>query len=96
MVITPGAETLLPVMLSLGWGVPGTIGLAGLGLSSREQRCAGIFQNGRLIGATGVDALIAMMERNERGLPEQARTLMVEGIWHGGDTLRSAGDGAVR
>jgi len=96
VVITPGAETLLPVMLSLGWGVPGTIGLAGLGLSSREQRCAGIFQNGRLIGATGVDALIAMMERNERGLPEQARTLMVEGIWHGGDTLRSAGDGAVR
>jgi DNA-binding LacI/PurR family transcriptional regulator len=96
VVITPGAEALLPVMLSLGWKVPATIGLAGLGLSSRRQRCAGIFQNGRLIGATGVDALIAMMERNERGLPEQARTLMVEGIWHGGDTLRAAGAGAVR
>jgi hypothetical protein len=90
VVITPGAEALLPVMHQLGWKVPGTLGLAGLGLSSREQRCAGIFQNGRLIGATGVDALIAMMERNERGLPEQGRTLMVEGIWHGGETLRAA------
>ena len=88
VIITPGAELLLPVILEQGLSVPRDVGLAGLGLSSLQQRCAGIFQNGRLIGATGIDALISMVERHEKGLPEQARTLMVEGIWHSGETLR--------
>jgi hypothetical protein len=31
-----------------------------------------------------------MLERNERGLPAQAQTVMIEGIWNTGKTLRSA------
>ena len=44
---------------------------------------------GALIGATGMDTLISMLERNERGLPTQAHTVMVEGIWNPGRTLRT-------
>jgi len=36
-----------------------------------------------------MDTLISMLERNERGLPPQAHTVMVEGIWNPGRTLRA-------
>ena len=32
--------------------------------------------------------MISMLERNERGLPAQAHTVMVEGVWNPGKTLR--------
>ena len=50
---------------------------------------SGIWQNGRLTGALAVDTLISQVERNERGMPEQATTLMLEGQWNEGRTLRA-------
>jgi hypothetical protein len=49
---------------------------------------SGVWQNGQLTGAMAVDTLISMVERNERGLPSQATTLMLEGQWNEGRTLR--------
>ena len=37
---------------------------------------------------TRFDGIISMVERHERGLPEQATTLMLEGQWNEGRTLR--------
>ena len=87
VIVTPGAELLLPELTEGGLRIPEDVGLVGLGLSSQLQPCSGIFQNGRLIGASGIDAVISMIERHEKGLSEQARTLMVEGIWCPGSTL---------
>jgi len=70
-----------------GWRVPGDIGLAWLSCPTPGHAISGIYQNGRLIGATAVDALISMIERNERGLPGQATSIMVEGQWNPGQTL---------
>jgi len=61
-----------------------------VGVHRLGHRCSGVYQNGELVGATAVDTLVGMMERYERGLPEQATTLMVEGIWNEGRTLRPA------
>ena len=41
-----------------------------------------------MIGALAIDTLTSMVERHERGLPAQATTLMVEGQWNEGKTLR--------
>jgi hypothetical protein len=30
-----------------------------------------------------------MLESNERGLPQQTRVMMVEGVWNNGQTLRT-------
>ena len=49
---------------------------------------SGIWQNGPMIGALAIDTLISQVERYERGLPEQATALMVEGQWNEGRTLR--------
>ncbi|MEY4923523.1 MAG: hypothetical protein RL598_42, partial [Verrucomicrobiota bacterium] len=73
-----------------GWKIPKDIGLASLACSQLGEPVSGIFQNGVLIGMTGIDVVISMLERNERGLPAQAQTVMIEGIWNAGKTLRSA------
>lgn len=88
VIITPGAELLLPILRREGWRVPEEVGLASLGCSEPAHPCSGIFQNGFLMGETAMDILIGMVEHNEQGLPSQARTMMVEGVWNPGRTLR--------
>ncbi len=89
VVISPSADVLQLHFKRIGWRIPQDIGLASLACPKQDHPCSGIWQNGALIGATGMDALISMLERNERGLPTQAHTVMVEGIWNPGRTLRS-------
>lgn len=88
-IITPAAAELTATLEHAGWRIPEDIGLALLACPQRGDRCSGVFQNGRMIGALAVDTLISMVERHERGLPEQATTLMVEGQWNEGRTLRA-------
>lgn len=95
VVISPSAEALLPTLEAGGWPVPAKLGVVSLACSAPDSACSGIYQNGRLIGATAVDVLIGMVERHERGLPAQATTLMVEGVWNPGRTLRALVDRAA-
>lgn len=90
-IITPSLNTvsgLLQTVKRLGLRIPEDLGLAVLGSPDLNSDTSGIFQNGELIGALAVDTLIALVERHERGLPGQATTLMVEGQWNEGTTLR--------
>lgn len=84
VVVTPAADRLRPALERIG----GTgLGVASLACATLGDACSGIFQNGRLIGATGIDAVISQLERNEAGLPAQAQTIMIEGRWNEGVTL---------
>ncbi len=69
--------------------MPRDLGFASLAVPDRNHVCSGIWQNGRLLGATAIDTIVGMLERNERGLPEQTRVTMVEGVWNEGQTLRA-------
>lgn len=89
VVVTPGAEPVLAALARHGRRVPGDLGLAGLACAENAGPISGVYQNGRLIGATAVDALVALLERNERGLPEHGTTIMIEGEWNRGRTLRA-------
>jgi LacI family transcriptional regulator len=89
VVVSPSADVLQPHLKRLGHRVPADLGLASLACPEQGHALSGIWQNGALIGATGMDTLISMLERNERGLPPQAHTVMVEGIWNAGKTLRA-------
>jgi LacI family transcriptional regulator len=62
--------------------------MASLACPEMNHVCSGIWQNGRLLGATAIDNIISMLESNECGLPEQTRVTMVEGVWNEGQTLR--------
>lgn len=89
VVVAPGSDVLLAHLQKLGRRVPRDLGLASLALPERNHACSGIWQNGRLLGATAIDAIVGLLERNERGLPEQTRVIMVEGVWNEGQTLRA-------
>ena len=39
------------------------------------------------MGAAAADFLVAMLHRNERGIPELPHTILVEGTWIDGKTL---------
>lgn len=88
VLITPSAKEVQGHLRSLGWKIPQDLGLASLACSRLGEPISGIYQNGRLIGATGIDTVISMLERNERGLPAQAHAMMIEGVWNPGKTLR--------
>jgi DNA-binding LacI/PurR family transcriptional regulator len=88
VIITPSGEVTPALLNRAGYKVPQDIGLAVLGCPKLGDALSGVFQNGRMIGALAVDTLVSMAERHERGLPEQATTLMVEGQWNEGRTLR--------
>ena len=90
VIISPFAKIIQTYLVTMGWRLPQDIGLASLACEKQGDECSGIFQNGRLIGATGIDMVISMLEHNETGLPAQAQTLMIEGIWNPGRTLRPA------
>jgi DNA-binding LacI/PurR family transcriptional regulator len=90
VIITPAANVIAGTLQNAGWRVPQDVGLALLACPQRGDPYSGVFQNGRMIGALAIDTLISMVERHERGLPEQATTLMVEGQWNEGRTLRPA------
>ena len=96
VLISPGGEQLLGLLKRRGWRLPHDIGLAWLACTRLGHTCSGVFQNGSLIGATAVDALIGLMERHERGLSAQPTTLMIEGLWNEGTTLRPVGGAASK
>jgi len=87
-IISPNCDTLLDILPGEGWRVPEDIGLAWLACTHLGHACSGIYQNGHLIGAMAIDTLLSLVERHERGLPEQATTVMIEGQWNEGTTLK--------
>jgi DNA-binding LacI/PurR family transcriptional regulator len=88
VIITPASDVLPGMLARGGWKIPEDIGFAMLGCPKLGDPFSGVFQNGTMIGALAVDTLISMAERHECGLPQQATTLMVEGQWNEGRTLR--------
>jgi LacI family transcriptional regulator len=72
----------------LGIRVPEEVGVAHLALTEGDTGFAGINQNGRLVGASAIDLVDAQLRRNERGLPAAAKTLLVQGRWIDGPTVR--------
>jgi LacI family transcriptional regulator len=89
VIVSPASEVLLEHLNKLGLRAPRDIGLASLACPEMNHVCSGIWQNGRLLGATAIDNIIGMLEYHERGLPEQTRVMMVEGVWNDGQTLRT-------
>ncbi|MBC2602592.1 LacI family DNA-binding transcriptional regulator [Puniceicoccus vermicola] len=67
---------------------PGDCGFALLDWNQNYETCTGINQQMRQISAAAIDMIIEMLQRNERGIPAQPRTLMIESRWNAGFTTR--------
>lgn len=72
----------------LGREVPRDVGFAHLALTDTDEGLAGIHQNGRIVGASMIDLVDAQLRRNERGVPSAPKTVLVQGRWVPGATVR--------
>ncbi len=90
----------LPAILGwlkrLGRRVPEEVNVVGLDRRPEDRGIAGIDQDYDSIGATAIDLLVGMTHRNERGLPAKPVTVLIDGTWVNGRTLRAAPEGTKR
>jgi LacI family transcriptional regulator len=88
-VVISHEEAALEWLRKLGAHVPNDVGFIDLNCADQSGQFAGIYQNGPAIGAVAVDFLIGMIQRNERGVPALPHSLLVEGTWVEGKTVRA-------
>lgn len=67
---------------------PEDLGFALLDWSPENGPVAGIDQGFEKVGAAAVELLVEQLHRNERGIPDHQKVVMVEGSWRAGDTVR--------
>lgn len=85
--ISPG---ILLVIRELGFNAPRDFALAVCSWSSSRPEVAGVDQNSGTVGAAGVDLVVEQLHYNERGVPKQPKTVLIEGRWRAGRTMRRA------
>lgn len=90
VVIGPVLGRLEELIVGSGKSVPDDIGLIGLLVPRPGDRLAGVLQDGQILGATAVDQLISLVERNETGIPDHPITHTMLGRWNPGRTIRSS------
>ena len=79
---------------ALGWlkraglEVPADIGFFNLNWNERTHPCAGLDLRPEMHGCVAVETLAAHAQRSEQGLPDDPRTVMFNGRWVDGPTLR--------
>jgi LacI family transcriptional regulator len=77
----------------LGLNCPKDIGLVHLDLTPELAGWSGMNQNNQIVGAFAVDLVIGQLHRNETGIPECTKCMMVESQWVPGSTLRKLPSG---
>ncbi len=69
--------------------VPHRLGVACPLLPTTRDNLSGVLEDNHRIGAAAVDLLVAMIQRNERGVPAHPQRLLIRGSWIQGGTLTS-------
>lgn len=78
-------------LLASGLRIPDDLGLALISLYEQNTGVSGILENSRLIGARALEFLVDMIHRREYGVPQVPLTLMIDGTWQEGATLKRRG-----
>lgn len=89
VVIGPVLGKLEQSVAGSGYRIPEDVGLVGLLVPQPGDRLTGILQDGETLGATAVDQLVSLLERNETGLPEHPVTHTMIARWNPGRTVRA-------
>ena len=76
-----------------GFNVPGEVAFASLDLFPERHPFAGIDQIPKAVGAAAADLVVKQIQNNEVGLPEHPVTMLLNGVWRDGPTVRKAAMG---
>lgn len=93
IIVTEGF--MIPPFLKLtGLEAPRDVGVACL--AADFTALSGVCQRPGVIGAAAADMLTAHIIRNERGVPETPKAMMIEGAWQDAGTLRNQAPAGLR
>jgi LacI family transcriptional regulator len=73
-----------------GVQVPDDVGFFNLNTTQEPRPAAGLDLLPRQLGAAAVEAVVAQIQRTERGVPLHAKTTTIEGAWVEGPTVKPA------
>ena len=87
-VILAPSDFIFSYLKDWGLRVPKDISFASLalGITENDDYLSGIDQNNKNIGRSAVNLLVAMLERQETGVPETPTHLLIDGFWRAGLT----------
>ncbi len=89
-VVVSGLNLLYYWLKEAGYAVPGDIGFISLSTHAENRdRLSGIDECAEKVGSASIDLLTSQMIRNERGLPETRKLILLEGTWIEGATVRT-------
>lgn len=78
---------ILGWLQEMNWKVPEDVGVADMDIHP-PTTMAGLDQLHELVGAAAVDLVLGQIHHSERGVPAHPKTVMLEGIWRSGSTVR--------
>lgn len=89
VIINAGLEGIYELIRDLGVRIPEDIGyVALLGDNDATDPIATVQRAWESLGEAGVDLVVAQLMRNERGIPKSRRTVLIEGNWVPGLSVR--------
>lgn len=80
-------EDIVVWLREAGVRVPEDVACATLYWKEDRAYLSGFYQNHEHIGAGAVDLVASQLYHNERGLPAEQKTMLVEAVWKDGKTL---------
>lgn len=83
-------QIMVEWLAGIGVRVPEDVGYFNLNVTERLAPCAGLDLLPQRLGAAAVEAVVAMLHRQERGVPAFPQTITLEAAWVEGPTLRPA------
>ena len=86
------AQVMVQWLQEEGLRVPQDIGYFNLNVTERLAPCAGLDLEPRRLGAAAVEMVVAMLHRQEWGVPAYTQTITLEATWVEGPTLGRPGE----
>jgi LacI family transcriptional regulator len=89
VVVTNHADNKIPTWIrSRGLRIPEDVGYIQIGSTDVPTNYAGVDEDNTAVGRTIIDKLVAIIHRNERGVPSGPELTLIEGCWRDGDSVR--------
>jgi LacI family transcriptional regulator len=89
VILVSQADPLREWLDSARYSVPGDIGLVDLRCYDPSAGITGVHYDIALTGAAGVETLIGLMHRQERGVPTRPQEILLQGDWVEGTTIKN-------
>ncbi len=89
VVVAAGVEGMTAKLNQLRYKVPDDIGFVDIyDDPCRDLNTATVLRTREAVGAAAMDLIVAQLLRNERGIPKTRRTILLQGTWQPGQTVR--------